>query len=466
MSQIAPRVCSQCHSPIEGDPRFCPNCGAALGANGASLTSTPTSMSDDIYSIGGESRTIAPPPPPPPTFPSIQSNQPYTGNPPSYTQYNPSSNYSSSTPDAPTYASSAPSSPNNQAMQNQRGGSFPVQAQPFVPPPAYAQPPKRKRRGGLIFVVLLVLLVIIGSVIFFATRPPSKSNTASNSRLTATTSTSSNTTPTTGTTPSTSGSQGSTTPLSGSLTYAGMDMSFTGAQLASTFADDTSLDATKPGVLRVKFTENNPSTNSIYYSYSEMMRLVLPDGTTIPPVTEKFTSPPASQANQNNWIDFQVPTNLDVSKTVLRLGKTTEAQMSIPLVQNADLSKYKPQSVTPGGTSNYAGIKWTLTKAVRSYSQDGTQVTSGNRYVTVTLSVDNPSANPVYFSPTSVLRLQTGSTKVSPESGYTLPSSYDSGTTNQTGDVTFIVPEGSTSYSLIFQAQDTNAQSSINFQIP
>jgi hypothetical protein len=177
-------------------------------------------------------------------------------------------------------------------------------------------------------------------------------------------------------------------------------------------------------------------------------------------------SPPASQANQVNWVDFQAPQNLDVSKTVLRLGTQAEAQMNIPLVQNTDLSKYQDKSVTPGGTSNYAGIKWTLTKAVRSWSSDDKQVTSGNRYVTVTLSVDNPSTNTVYFDPSSVLRLQTGSTKVPPESGYTLPTSYASGTSNQSGTVTFIIPEGSTSYSLIFQAQDTSTQSSINFQIP
>lgn len=466
MSQIAPRVCSQCHSSIEGDARFCPNCGAVQDLTGASLSSAQTSRADDIYATHEDAQTMLPPPPPP-TFPKPSvGNQPYAGNPP-HTQYNSGPNYSPSSPDAPTYASLPSSSPNNQLMQNQQRGSFPVQQAPFVPVPAYAQAPKRKRRGGLIFVLLLLILVIIGSVFFFRTRNQNQNQTGNNNTPVPTQTAITNTTTTpTGTTPVTSGAQGSTTPLSGTVTYSGIQLTFSSAQLASTFADDTSLSADKPGVLRVNFKENNATTGGAYYGYNDVLRLVLPDGTIVTPVNEKHPSPPNSQSNQINWSDFQVPQNLDVSKTVLRLGTQSEAQMNIPLVQNTDLSKYQDKTVMPGGTSSYAGIKWTLTQAVRSWSSNDKQVTSGNRYVTVTLSVDNPSANTVYFDPSSVLRLQTGTTKVSPESGYTLPTSFASGTTNQSGTVTFTMPEGSTSYSLIFQAQDTSPQSSINFQIP
>ena len=253
-------------------------------------------------------------------------------------------------------------------------------------------------------------------------------------------------------------------PLNLKFTYSSVDITLVSVQQASSFSDDTS---TPQGGIRVATKESNSTTNNVRYSYSDIIRLVMPDGSIIAPSNAKYYEGPAAGVSQDNWIDFPVASqNIDLSKIILRYGSATENQMDIPLAPNADLSKYQPRTVTPSSTFQYAGVNWTLVSATESLSANGQQASTGMVYVTVTLKAFNPSANNFSAYPGDYMRLQSGDSK-SPPSDFTFPTSVAS-QSNGTGTITFAIPQGGTSFTLLMLAQQSSPPinaTSVTFQI-
>ena len=224
-----------------------------------------------------------------------------------------------------------------------------------------------------------------------------------------------------GNTPNTGGP--ATVPLNLKFTYSSVDITLVSVQQASSFPDDTSAPQ---GGIRVATMESNSTTNNVRYAYSDIIRLVMPDGSIIAPSNEKYFEGPAAGVSQDNWIDFPVTSqNIDLSKLILRYGSATENQMNIPLASNADLSKYQPRTVTPNSTFQYSGVNWTLVSATESLSANGQQASTGMVYVTVTLKAVNSSANNFSAYPGDYMRLQSGDSK-SPPSDFTFPTSVAS----------------------------------------
>ena len=265
-----------------------------------------------------------------------------------------------------------------------------------------------------------------------------------------------------GNTPNTGGP--TTVPLNLKFTYSSVDITLVSVQQASSFPDDTSAPQ---GGIRVATMESNSTTNNVRYAYSDIIRLVMPDGSIIAPSNEKYYEGPAAGVSQDNWIDFPVTSqNIDLSKLILRYGSATENQMDIPLASNADLSKYQPRTVTPNSTFQYAGMNWTLVSATESLSANGQQASTGMVYVTVTLKAVNSSANNFSAYPGDYMRLQSGDSK-SPPSDFTFPTSVAS-QSNGTGTVTFAIPQGGTSFTLLMLAQQSSPPinaASVTFQI-
>ena len=193
----------------------------------------------------------------------------------------------------------------------------------------------------------------------------------------------------------------------------------------------------------------------------------MPDASIIAPSNAKYDEGPAAGVSQNNWIDFPAHTqNIDLSKLVLRFGSSSENQMNIPLVAGADLSKYQPKTVSPNALFQYAGLNWTLTAATESLSANGQQASTGMVYVTVTLKAFNATANNFSAYPGDYIRLQSGESK-SPPSDFTIPASIAS-QSNGSGTVSFIIPQGNTSFTLLMLAQQTSPPinaASVTFQI-
>lgn len=158
--------------------------------------------------------------------------------------------------------------------------------------------------------------------------------------------------------------------------------------------------------------------------------------------------------------------NLDLSKLILRFGSVTENQINIPLVAGADLSKYQSKAVSPNLMFHYAGLHWTLTSATESLSANGKQASTGMIYITVTLKAVYPSANNFSAYPGDYMRLQSGGSK-SPPSNFTFSTSVAS-QSNASGTVTFAMPQGGNSFTLLMLAQQSSPPitgASVTFQI-
>ncbi|GHO90770.1 hypothetical protein KSF_008180 [Reticulibacter mediterranei] len=162
-----------------------------------------------------------------------------------------------------------------------------------------------------------------------------------------------------------------------------MNLSVTFSSIAITI---TSLE--KMGnVVRVHLKETNTTGKSVGYIYNDVARLILPDGSSLPLKNYQILGPPASQATQTNWLDFEVPTNTAMDGLILRLGGKGQALMDIPLKEHANISQYQPVTSTPNKSTTYGGEAWTITQATRSWSSGGTQAREGMRYVTLQLTI-------------------------------------------------------------------------------
>jgi len=502
----SPRFCSECGKPLEADQRFCTNCGATSSVD----SNAPTALTkDQTVLVSGQ----------------VQNSQPQVSTPVNNTGDTASTII---TPDENTPGSainipgSVPVSPNmpvsGAATPSVAGASYssePISVDQFyaqatgtdvIPPPpppdsfistpqeapaspyytppvpvnetvpAYAKAPKRSR-GCLVTSIVLLLVLVLGSVgAFYIVRHNNSSGSNQNGNSSSgqqnTPSTSGNTPNSSGNTPtsvSTPGRNGNTPNTSGlatvslnlKFTYSSVDITLVSVQQTSSFPDDSS---TSQGGIRVATRESNSTTNNVRYSYGDVVRLVMPDGSIIAPSNEKSFAGPAAGVSQDNWIDFPVTKqNINLNKLILRYGSATENQMDIPLKPNADLSKYQPRTVTPNSTFHYAGMNWTLASATESLSANGQQASTGMVYVTATLKAVNSSANNFSAYPGDYMRLQSGGSK-SPPSNFTFPTSVASQSTGN-GVVTFAIPQGGTSFTLLMLAQPSINATSVTFQI-
>jgi len=102
-----------------------------------------------------------------------------------------------------------------------------------------------------------------------------------------------------------------------------------------------------------------------------------------------------------------------------------------------------------------------------TWSADGGQAGKGMRYVTVTLKIDNPSSSAFNAYWGDYLRLKAGDTTSAPTPYATIPLGFPAGSSGATGSASFPVPQGYTSYTLLFLAFPPIgvSQASVNFQI-
>ena len=504
-----PRFCSECGKPLEADHRFCTNCGSTTSVE----ADVRTTLTSDQTVLGSDQEQSSQPKVPLPVDNSASTKStiitPNANTPGSV------ANASGFTPVLPYTPQSSTESPGvsraGYSTVPTSGGQFYVQATDvdvippppppdsfiskpqeapaspyYTPPPqvngtvpAYAQAPKRSR-GCLVASIVLLLVLALGVIGgFYIIRHNNSTGSSQDgngsSGQQSTQSGSSNTpntngvTPTSITTPNSNGNTPNTggpatVPLNLKFTYSSVNITVVSVQQANSFPDDTSAPQ---GGIRVATMESNSTTNNVRYAYSDIIRLVMPDGSIIAPSNEKYYEGPATGVSQDNWIDFPVTSqNIDLSKLILRYGSTTENQMDIPLASNADLSKYQPRTVTPNSTFQYSGVNWTLVSATESLSANGQQASTGMIYVTVTLKAVNSSANNFSGYPGDYMRLQSGGSK-SPPSDFTFPTSVAS-QSNGAGTVTFAIPQGGNSFTLLMLAQQSSPPvnaASVTFQI-
>ena len=427
MAQTPRRTCPNCGSPIAAGQRFCTNCGAVLEA------------------------------PPPSQYGGMQQqNYPPAQQPPPYAQQQP-----------PPYA---------QPQQ---------QLPPYMQQPQQKQSPIAEALGalGLLFllrrfgrgytrgyvprrqssgccgclVLLVILLLFIGLPGYFAFRSkiPALQNIINSSS-------NGNTGSLTTQPPIT------TVQLNETVPYSGVDFTVVNAQQSKAFLDDDASGTN--GMLRLNIKESNTTSSGAAYAYADAARLILPDKSTVAPTNEAQPSGPDAGTTRPNWLDFPVPASDQVSQLTLQLGTDTQAQENIPLTGKADLSQYQPKTAHPNVTTQYAGLNWTVTSVEVALSLKGKQADKGTRYVTMTLKVDNPSGHDFNAYWGDYFRLQSGSTTSAPDVGSTnFPLSFAAGSSGTTGNVIFVMPEGSAAYTLILlgkpSAYPPVSQATANFRV-
>jgi hypothetical protein len=256
-----------------------------------------------------------------------------------------------------------------------------------------------------------------------------------------------------------------TTPLSLSFPYAGANITLVNAQQAQNFLNDP--NTRNDGMLRLNLQATNSTTVRIAWRYEDIAQLVLPGNSIVKPVYVKSIVDLPAGKTQNNIVDFAVPAGITLAKMTLRIGAAGEAQMDIPLKAQANLGNLLPHKTALNGQAVYFGLNWTLQSATTSLSIPGTQASKGMRYVTLTLSVDNTlSQTAIVGSPYQYARLQSGRTQAVPVDS-TLPVSFQAGAAGVTGILSFLVPQTSTAFTLLFlpQGQDSNDSAALSFQL-
>jgi len=486
LAQSSSRFCAQCGSLIEAGHRFCTNCGATTSAESNAPTALATSDQASLQSPSSPGAAV-----PPmnlnapdstimaPNFTPITPNRPISANTPIIYPATPNvarATYSTvPTTGRQFYTHAAdgeiippPPPPDSYISPSEQTTPTPYYTPPMPgssPIPPYAQAPKRSKGCLVASVVLLLVLALGGTGVYFAVRHGAGNGNQSGKGAHG----QQNTPSSSGSTPSGSGGTSTasvpvTQQLNLKFTYSSIDLTLVSVQQAGSFSDDSS---TSQGGVRVSIHESNPTTRGAPYAYGDVVRLVLPDGSVVPPSNEKNFEAPAAGVSQDNWIDFAVTEqNIDLSKLILRFGTSSENQMDIPLVPNADLSKYQPKAVTPNTTFQYAGMRWTLTSATESLSANGQQAKTGMVYIVVMLRAVNSSASDFSAYPGDYIRLKSGDTIAAPVD-FTFPIGVASQATGM-GTFSFTVPQGSTSFRLLMLVRQSSPPinaASTTFQI-
>ena len=257
----------------------------------------------------------------------------------------------------------------------------------------------------------------------------------------------------------------STMSINSSFSYAGVDLTVVNAQQSKSFLDDpnTSTD----GMLRVAIQAADKTPVSVSWNYANIAQLVLPGKTIIKPAYVNAPLALAPGKTQTNIVDFAVSASDTIAQLTLRIGAANEAQMDIPLTGKADLSAYAPKTTPLNGQMLYFGLNWTLKSATTSLSIPGQQAARDMHYVILTLSVNNTlSQVAITGSPYDYARLQFGNTTVSPKDS-TLPVSFKTGVSGDTGTLSFLIPQKNTAFTLILlpQSQNSTEQATTDFQL-
>ncbi|HYB02661.1 MAG TPA: zinc ribbon domain-containing protein [Ktedonobacteraceae bacterium] len=437
MSQTYERRCPTCGNSIAVDQRFCTNCGTVLEAE----SPPPPSQ------YGAQ--------PPSQSYPYSQP-PPYAQQPPPYAQ-----------PQVPSYAQSpqpmyAQQQPQQQSPIAEAFGALGLLflLRGFGGRKYAGYRPQRQRSsccGCLVLLAVLFLCIGVPSLYYASKTSLSGFSKSLNDTYNSNSSSSSDSSSITTQPPIT------TTQINQTVPYGGADITIVNVQQSKAFMND--LDAGTTGVVRLNIKENS-SASGTNYVYSDVARLIMPDKTTVAPYNEQQSSGPDASVARTNWIDFQVPTSVQVSQLTLQLGKDTEAQELITLNGKANLAQYQTKTTHPANvTTQYAGLTWTVTAVTVSLDYKGQQAAKGMQFVTASFNVDNPSSQDFSAYWGDYMRLKSGGTTSAPSSDTNFPTSFAAGSSGGTGDVDFIMPAGSNSFTFLFLSTPSfPTASSISFQ--
>src|SRR5579863_5124578 len=446
MAQMPSRPCPHCGNLVAPGQRFCSNCGTTMDMGFAN----PTAAASGSEHIAGvpEAATQLPTPPPPPVGVYSQNQAPMPPPPTYYPSQGPQAQQGPQPQQGFQQGQQFPQSPQG----------YPQGQQPLQPvvAPNYARPQKDASKGVLgqigcgVLAIILIIVLLVGGASFglYWLISHAGHSATTNNHTTSTT-----TTGNTGNTGSNGNTGNSVTPTAVPLstvqinqmfTYASVQYTITNVEEASSYADDA--NPSTPVTLRINLKEQNSTTGTVFVSFGDALRLILPDKTSVTPGQSQQSGIISQAVSRTNWIDFPLQSSIPIAQLTLQVGTSTEAQEIIPLTGTANLSQYQDKTITPNTLIKYAGVNWTLTSVLSSLSANGKQASTGMRFIVVTLKIDNTSQN-TYFPDQNNFRLQGGGLTTASVSN-TLPPPISAGVTGQVGKITFQVTQTSGSFTL------------------
>lgn len=480
MAEALPRYCPRCGTPTREGMQACPTCelpveamlrqagnSSYTGGDYHDIASEETVVPAPIYAQQGNDAFFAPPARPSQDFQPgwsqsgeathIYQSPPVSPLPDRNAPNEPGGQQSwSAQPDPWSAPGQQPAPdqwnapnplypPNNPATQAPWNGqvqpSWNDQAPQPQPQPAAPQP-RGKLRPGRVFLVLLIILLLAGGGVFAYSALG-------------------------GHVPGLNASQASikTTNLNSNVTYAGATVTILNVEQAQNFVDDP--HTASDGMLRLNLQEQNTTDQVISWDYTQSARLVPQGKPAIAPVYVNAKGSIAPGATQKSVLDFAIANGGNLSTLLFQLGTAREAQMQIPLNGQANLSQYQPKTAKQNGTLTYFGLNWTLTGSTTSWSVPGQQASSGMEFLTLSFSIDNPlSQEAISGSPFDYMRVKASGTTAPPVST-TIPVSFATGATGKQGVATFLIPQNSTTCTLLMLSQDPGAsvQAKLDFQV-
>ena len=329
----------------------------------------------------------------------------------------------SSSPPRQNALTSFPGSPAMSSTQIEEQQTLPLVPTPVVPAPKLLPTRRPKRGRGVLIAILLLLLVLIGVIAYIVSQ-----TLIANTQPAIT-----------------------TTTLNNTVTYAGVTITVLDMQQSQRFVDDRATNAIQ--VVRLHLRAANQTSVPVNLAYPSLVHLLLPGGKLVSPTFVQGRIGLPAGATQSTVIDFPLATVLPVSKLTLRLGTVNEVQMDIPLSAHANLSQYAPKTATINQQLQYYGLNYTIVNETSQLSIAGQQAAKGMHYAIIMLNVDNTlSQTAIPGSPYDYIGLKIGSTMFTPVDS-TLPVSFATGETGQSGTVTFLVPQQATAVTFTLASQ-------------
>lgn len=447
MAQAMPRYCPRCGTPTREDMRFCATCELPVEAmvsrpgDQTELTSleemsepavipAPRQTADqELPAVGGPSRNFV--------SPWITSG----GEPPASAGGWDAADTGDlgASPWTANQAGSPLSPPSDpwQAAAVQSPWEAPVS------PTHLPEPQARGQRRASLIVVLLVILLVLGGGSYLAFSLFS------------------------GHFPGLGATQApiTTSSLNLRVPYAGIDITLLNMQRAQNFVDDP--QSASDGMLRLNLQERNATKVSVHFDYTTGVRLLVRGKATRVPTFVRSATTIAPGATETSVVDFAVPSAIHPDTLVLQIGAASEARLQIPLSGPANLSQYQPVTTGQHGSMVYFGLNWALTSATTRLSLPGQQAPADMKFLTLTVRIDNPlSQEAISGSPFDYMRVKAGGATAPPIST-TVPVSFAVGETGKTGTATFLIPQKSTTCTLILLSQDPggSGQASAAIQI-
>jgi len=242
--------------------------------------------------------------------------------------------------------------------------------------------------------------------------------------------------------------------------YAGLEFTVVNVQYANSFTDD--IIQSGPTIVRLNMKVTNKSSDQISVIYYDIARLIAPKLDPIKPTNVSLSVGPKGGTSEKGWIDFSVPSRLQLDTLKLQLGSSLlgEYLVTIPFSGTFHPEVYDDRTSPQSLDIDYYNhndpllLYYHLSSIDIRYSYHGTQARAGQQFYVLNFSVSNPNgvqAKTGYGY--DYVRASFNGGPFHPPVDSTFPYGYNAGAKGVNGRVVFTGPAGVGSITIEFLVQ-------------